>query len=101
MNSLVAALRTGCFILLFWASGTCADVDESTDLFLTFGQSAMNDSSPYPYHESVSAWYETFLKVAVRITRSRHFAKSRKTIRTDDLVHQYTFELTHGVYILA
>jgi hypothetical protein len=26
----------------------------------------MTDTSPYPYHQSVSAWYETFLKVAVR-----------------------------------
>ncbi|CDW94741.1 hypothetical protein [Sporisorium scitamineum] len=26
----------------------------------------MNDTSPYPYHESISAWYDTLLKVALQ-----------------------------------
>ncbi|KAJ1023437.1 hypothetical protein NDA16_003054 [Ustilago loliicola] len=26
----------------------------------------MNDTSPYPYHKSISAWYNTFLKVALQ-----------------------------------
>lgn len=45
-------------------------MDDSTDFFLTFNQPAMSDTSSFPYHESVSAWYETFLKVAVRFIAS-------------------------------
>lgn len=68
MGCLLSALRMGCFLLLLssgWARAD-VDIDDSTDLFLTFGQPVMNDTSPYPYHQSISAWYETFLKVALQ-----------------------------------
>lgn len=54
------------FLLIVPNDAVYADVDDSTDLFFTFGTDVMTDTSPYPYHQSVSAWYETFLKVAVR-----------------------------------
>ena len=46
---------------------TTTNVDASSDVFITFGQPVMNDTSPYPYHKSISAWYNTFLKVAVSL----------------------------------
>ncbi|SPO27194.1 related to yellowish-green 1 (ayg1) [Ustilago trichophora] len=66
MSCFVSALRMGCILLFLCLSTVKADIDDSTDLLLTYGRPAMNDTSPYPYHESVSAWYETFLKVALQ-----------------------------------
>ena len=66
MRNTLAALRKGCILLLLMFVGAWADGDDSSDLYLTFGQSTMNDTSPYPYHKSISVWYESFLKVAVR-----------------------------------
>jgi hypothetical protein len=66
MSCILAALRLSCALLAVFVKGGRADNDDSTDALITFGQPCMNDTTPYPYHQSVSAWYETFLKVAVR-----------------------------------
>uniref|UniRef100_V5GF81 Yellowish-green 1 (Ayg1) n=1 Tax=Kalmanozyma brasiliensis (strain GHG001) TaxID=1365824 RepID=V5GF81_KALBG len=65
MRSPLALLQLSC-ALLFLFSTTHADatIDDSTDAFITFGQPAMNKTSPYPYHDSISTWYASFLKVA-------------------------------------
>lgn len=74
MKCLKAVLRIGLISLLILSSCNSADtndnIDPSSDVFITFGQPAMNDTSPYPYHKSISAWYSTFLKVAVSISSS-------------------------------
>ncbi|KAJ1045338.1 hypothetical protein NDA10_005213 [Ustilago hordei] len=70
MKCLKAVLRIGLISLLILSSCNSADtndnIDPSSDVFITFGQPAMNDTSPYPYHKSISAWYSTFLKVALQ-----------------------------------
>nr|CDI53112.1 related to yellowish-green 1 (ayg1) [Melanopsichium pennsylvanicum 4] len=66
MHSVTAALRMVCLLLALWATGAKADVDDSTDLFLTFNQPTMRNTSLFPYHQSISAWYETFLKIALQ-----------------------------------
>lgn len=66
MRFFAAILARTMFLLIVPHYAVYADIDDSTDLFLTFGTDVMTDTSPYPYHQSVSAWYETFLKVAVR-----------------------------------
>ncbi|SJX62406.1 related to yellowish-green 1 (ayg1) [Sporisorium reilianum f. sp. reilianum] len=71
MKGFAVALQAGCLLLLsLCANGANADadaaVDDSTDVLITFSQPTMNDTSPYPYHKSISAWYETLLKVALQ-----------------------------------
>ncbi|KAJ1022202.1 hypothetical protein NDA18_005433 [Ustilago nuda] len=70
MKCLKTVLRIGLISLLTLSSCNSADtndnIDPSSDVFITFGQPAMNDTSPYPYHKSISAWYSTFLKVALQ-----------------------------------
>lgn len=66
MSFLVAVLRVGCLLYFISASVMGADVDDSTDLLLTFAQPIMNDTSPYPYHQSISAWYDSLLKVSLQ-----------------------------------
>lgn len=69
MKGFAFGLRAGSLLLLsLWATRANAvdNVDDSTDVLNTFGQPAMNDTSPYPYHSSISAWYDTLLKVALQ-----------------------------------
>lgn len=67
MKGTILSLGLGWLLLLsLWTTVVRADADDSTDVLTTFGQSTMNDTSPYPYHESISAWYESFLKVALQ-----------------------------------
>lgn len=59
-------LQVGCLLFLSLGSTrAAAGVGNSTDALITFGKPAMNDTSPYPYHDSISSWYQAFLKVAV------------------------------------
>ena len=66
MRYMAASVAWTLLLLIVPNYAVYAEVDDSTDLMLTFGTAVMTDTSQYPYHRSVSAWYETFLKVAVR-----------------------------------
>ena len=67
MKSFTTAVYIGCLLLFAVCSvGATANVDDSTDIFITYGKSVMNDTSPYSYHRSISAWYDGLLKVALQ-----------------------------------
>ncbi|GAC93173.1 conidial pigment biosynthesis protein [Pseudozyma hubeiensis SY62] len=67
MKSFKALLGFDCLLLLAsWAASASADADNSTDALITYGQSTMNDTSPYTYHNSISAWYNDLLKVSLQ-----------------------------------